>query len=78
MEWYLSRITSFVEVDMTASGGEGMSRSETLMASAICSSGDCCYLQAKARHVFCQIEIVSTCWADFGFRVDVVIVEVPV
>ena len=55
-----------------------MSRSETLMASAICSSGDCCYLQAKARHVFCQIEIVSTCWADFGFRVDVVIVEVPV
>ena len=76
MEWYLSGISFFVEVNMTASGGEGMSRSETLMASAICSSGDCCYLQA--RHVFCQIEIVSTCWADFGFRVDVVIVEVPV
>ena len=76
MEWYLSRIPSFVEVDTTASGGEGMSRSETLMASAICSSVDCCYLQA--RHVFRQIEIVSTCWADFGFRVDVVIVEVPV
>ena len=44
MEWYLSRIPSFVEVDMTASGGDGMSRSEILIASAICLSADLCVI----------------------------------
>ena len=44
MEWYLSRIPSFVEVDMTASGGDGMAGSEILIASGNCLSADLCVI----------------------------------
>ena len=44
MEWYLSRIPSFVEVDMTAFGGDGMSCSKILIVSAIYSSADLCVI----------------------------------